>query len=223
MSSTRTVPARVPSDLHSSSPCRPSSAMKNTRSPTTARDDGPLPSPPGQMSLTRTVPALVPSDLHSSVPWTPSSAVKNAVPPTPTRFDGLLGNVRRADPAAVDAPRPVIVRAATTAVATGFPATSRARRRSALAPATFTRAAFTHARRRRRLMTAPPPGNQRQDIGRWTTPDGGARHRSPRSRYPREPLPPAPLPARPGWTRPQPLTSPVSPAGEGLLPNRDRP
>src|SRR5215213_2491896 len=142
------------------------------------------------MSLTRTVPALVPSVVHSSWPWTPSSAVKNVVPLTVTRFDGLPGKVLTGDAAAVDAPRPVaprpvaprpvIVRAAATAVATGFPATLRARRRSALAPATFTRAAFTQARRRRRLMTAPPPVNQRQEMGRWTTPVGGARHRSPR-------------------------------------------
>src|SRR3954470_14208142 len=105
MSLTRTVPVLVPSDLHSSRPRRPSPAVKNTRSPTTVRDEGSLGYAPGRMSLTRTVPALVPSDFHSSVPWLPSSAVKNVVPPTLTKPPGLLGKVLVAA-AAVDTPRP---------------------------------------------------------------------------------------------------------------------
>ena len=71
----------------------------------------------------------------------PSSAVKNNVPATLTRSDGSLGNVLRLGAAAVETPRPVIERAATTAAATGLPTILRARRRNTLAPRTFRRRA----------------------------------------------------------------------------------
>ena len=95
---TRTVPALVPSDLHSSRPWVPSLAVKNNRAAHSGQGGSGLEPvlPPGLMSLTRTVPALVPSDFHSSRPWVPSSAVKNNVPPTSTNWEGLL--VRAAEP-----------------------------------------------------------------------------------------------------------------------------
>src|SRR3954463_2044362 len=88
MSLTRTVPAFVPSEVHSSFPWTPSSAVKNNRPPTSVRFEGLLWRPRGSMSLTRTVPAFVPSEVHSSLPWTPSSAVKNNLPPTAVRDSG---------------------------------------------------------------------------------------------------------------------------------------
>src|SRR5262245_33129056 len=85
MSLTRLVPASVPSDCHSSFPCTPSSALKNS-CPSRFPSHTGYPQPewlPGQMSLTRVVPASVPSDRHSSGPCPPSSAgLKNSVSPT---------------------------------------------------------------------------------------------------------------------------------------------
>ena len=66
MSLTRTVPAAVPSLFHSSTPCVPSSAAKNSVPFTFVRSLGYELRLPGLMSLTRTVPAAVPSLFHSS-------------------------------------------------------------------------------------------------------------------------------------------------------------
>ena len=85
---TSTVPARLPSDFHSSTPWVPSSAEKNTRPPTSVNEWGYDSRPPGAMFLTRTVPARLPSDFHSSSPWVPSLTTKNNRPPTSVREEG---------------------------------------------------------------------------------------------------------------------------------------
>ena len=83
MSFTRTVPAAVPSVLHSSDPV-PSSAAKKSVPPTLVNPVG-LELPGRLMSATRTVPLSVPSLLHSSDPPTPSSAA-NARESVPGMF-----------------------------------------------------------------------------------------------------------------------------------------
>ena len=97
MSLTRAVPAAVPSLFHSSQPCVPSSAEKNSVPLTFVRSLGSKRAAAGSMSLTRTVPAAVPSLFHSSHPCVPSLAAKNSVPLT---FVRLLGG--RAVAARVD-------------------------------------------------------------------------------------------------------------------------
>ena len=80
---TRTVPALVPSDFHSSRPWVPSLAAKNNRPPMAVREEGWLPAVRrafGLMFLTRTVPALLPSDFHSSRPVGAVVAEKNKRP-----------------------------------------------------------------------------------------------------------------------------------------------
>ena len=84
----QTVPAAVPSLFHSSTPCVPSSAAKNSVPLTFVRSLGYELALPGLMSLTRTVPAAVPSLFHSSCPCVPSSAAKNSVPLTFVRLSG---------------------------------------------------------------------------------------------------------------------------------------
>src|SRR5262249_53722303 len=92
MSATSTVPSAVPSLLHTSGPCSPSSATKQTVLPTlisralTGLSEPPL---PGLMSLTRAVLVAVPSLVHSSGPWTPSSATKKSLLFTTTKCEGL--------------------------------------------------------------------------------------------------------------------------------------
>ena len=87
---TRTVPASVPSDFHSSSPWVPSEALKNTVPLTLVRERGAADPLPARRSLTSTVPASVPSDFHSSAaPWWPCWAVKYTQLPTWTKFAGL--------------------------------------------------------------------------------------------------------------------------------------
>ena len=79
-SETSTVPASVPSDIHSSRPCVPSSAEKNSRPPATVSQRGPEPPGPGWMSSTLRVPASVPSLAHSSLSG-PAPAWKKKVEP----------------------------------------------------------------------------------------------------------------------------------------------
>src|SRR5262249_52324724 len=89
MSLTRTVPAAVPLLFHSSCPCVPSLAEKNSVPFTLIRllgVDEPLPE---LMSLTRAVPSAVPSLFHISMPLTPSSAAKYVVEPIASIDDGL--------------------------------------------------------------------------------------------------------------------------------------
>ena len=84
MSLTITVPDSVPSLFHSSLPWVPSSALKNSVSPTAISSVGRL-EPPGLglMSLTSTVPDSVPSLLYSSmVPSDAEFEAKKTVPPT---------------------------------------------------------------------------------------------------------------------------------------------
>ena len=93
MSFTNTVPAEVPSLVHSSKPlCAPDApllAAKYTLVPIATSPVGaPLPEP--WMSLTSTVPALVPSLFHSSVPLGWLVAEKCRVEPTTARLAGLL-------------------------------------------------------------------------------------------------------------------------------------
>src|SRR5262245_50880060 len=92
MSSTRVVPAGVPSVAHSSEPVDPSFAVKKTRLPTTVRLLGDEPVVRlGLISLTRNVPAAVPSLRHSSkllADAGPSVAEKYATPLRAT----ILGN-----------------------------------------------------------------------------------------------------------------------------------
>ena len=76
MSLTRFVPAAVPSDFQSSSPCVPSSAIRKRVPATFASPLGLELALPGLMSLTSFVPAAVPSDLQSSAPCVGSKAVK---------------------------------------------------------------------------------------------------------------------------------------------------
>src|SRR5215203_756743 len=91
MSLTSVVPLSVPSLFHSSTPCLPSSAAKNTCLPMTVTVSGwlqPLgiPQSPcwqrapggksGLMSLTTLVPLLVPSLFHSSSPYLAVAAWK---------------------------------------------------------------------------------------------------------------------------------------------------
>ena len=84
MSLTRTVPASVPSDFHSSAAVDAVVGGEEERAADarSARATAVVAAVAGLMSLTRTVPASVPSDFHSSSPWVPSSAVKNNVSPT---------------------------------------------------------------------------------------------------------------------------------------------
>src|SRR5262249_19792556 len=89
MSATIVVPAAVPSLLHSSRPCTPSSALKN-RFPLMLIRSGEDPSLPGRMSLTIVVPAAEPSLFQSSPPWIPSFAAKYSVPLTFVRYEGSL-------------------------------------------------------------------------------------------------------------------------------------
>ena len=84
---TRTVPALVPSDFHSSV-SRVPSATKYSFLPTAVRNEGEEERARRLMSSTRTVPALVPFDFHSSVPWVPSSAEKNNFPPAAVKYFG---------------------------------------------------------------------------------------------------------------------------------------
>src|SRR5215213_284285 len=94
MSLTSLVPFSVPSLFHSSTPCLPSSAAKNTCLPMTVTVSGwlqPLGMPQspwsqrapggksGLMSLTSLVPFSVPSVFHSSSPCFLSHALKNVV------------------------------------------------------------------------------------------------------------------------------------------------
>src|SRR5262245_60070145 len=118
MSLTMTVPCAVPSLFHSSKPCTPSSAVKNSVPLTSVRFPihaaGNPPAGPGLMSLTILVPAAVPSLFHSSRPCTPSSAVKNSVPLRLVRNDGdkgpelspLTGTVPAAVPSLFHSPTP---------------------------------------------------------------------------------------------------------------------
>ena len=172
---TRTVPALVRSDFHSSRPWVPSLAVKNNLPRIAVSEAGLEPVLVlGLMSLTRTVPALVPSDFHSSWPWVPSSAVKNNVPPTSANSEGLLeraagtghgAGVPAALPATTwsvsalalvvypaDAATPAKVTAAAAAVAARVAPAPRARRRSTLAWETRARTTFFFAHRCRRLM-----------------------------------------------------------------------
>jgi hypothetical protein len=69
--------------LHSSDPCRPSSALKyrlsfNRVNPTRLDPEG-----PDLMSLTILVRKALPVDLQSSAPWRPSSAEKKTTPSIP--------------------------------------------------------------------------------------------------------------------------------------------
>src|SRR5262249_1143546 len=97
---TRVVPASVPSLFHSSHPCVPSSALKNSVPLTFVRWRGPELPLPVLMSLTSTVPASVPSLFHSSCPCLPSSAARNSVPLTLVREMGseLLTTTRESRP-----------------------------------------------------------------------------------------------------------------------------
>ena len=74
-SMSRAVFAFVPSLLHISLPCTPSSALKRY-SAVRRQLVGVESALPGLMSLTSVVPLLVPSLLHSSRPCLPSVAVK---------------------------------------------------------------------------------------------------------------------------------------------------
>src|SRR5215212_8768941 len=91
MSLTSLVPLLVPSVFHSSTPCLPSFAVKNTVLPTSVMSSAQ--EPPRQlfcplqamvvgagaavlMFLTSLVPLLVPSVFHSSTPCLPSFALK---------------------------------------------------------------------------------------------------------------------------------------------------
>ena len=84
MSSSRLVPASVPSVTHSSGPVVAGSVPLATRtarpSPSAAM---PLPAPlftPGAMSFSRLVPTAVPSVTQNSLPWLASCAEKSARP-----------------------------------------------------------------------------------------------------------------------------------------------
>src|SRR6266540_847433 len=85
MSFTRTVPAAVPSDLHSSRPLPPMIPANSTRPPATA-----ISPTAGPGARTWTVPALVPSLFHR-VPFSTSGEVrKNRVPFRLTKPAGTL-------------------------------------------------------------------------------------------------------------------------------------
>src|SRR5262249_4249747 len=86
---TSTVPAAVPSLFHSSRPCVPSSAVKNSLPLTSVSHQGYEVALPGLRSLTSTVPAARPSLFHSSRPLTPSCAVKEAVEPITAILNGF--------------------------------------------------------------------------------------------------------------------------------------
>jgi len=76
MSLTRTVPASVPSDFHSSAPLAAVVALKYSLPLKAVSSFGSEVPVPALMSFTRTVPAAVPSVFHSSRPTTLSSAAK---------------------------------------------------------------------------------------------------------------------------------------------------
>src|SRR5687767_9758923 len=80
MSRTNTVPATVPSDFHSSYPCVPLLATKNSVPLTLVKPQGFALALPLRMSLTMDVPAIVPSVFQSSKPLVPLFAAKNAKP-----------------------------------------------------------------------------------------------------------------------------------------------
>src|ERR671932_700795 len=83
MSLTRVVPAAVPSLFHSSPPCTPSSAAKNSVPFTSAMLPGDEPTVRVPlMSLTSAVPAAVPSDFHRSDAYEEPETVKNSGPLT---------------------------------------------------------------------------------------------------------------------------------------------
>src|SRR5262245_60953825 len=128
MSLTRTVPASVPFDFHSSRPWTPSLAVKKTSPPTSVRESGLLGRVCGSLHCDWGAPALRAAFLRGSA----LSA----------------GDVA----AAVDAPTPIRVTAAAIAAARLAPA-PRARRRSTLAHATRDRRALSLAERLRRLTT----------------------------------------------------------------------
>src|SRR5262249_26859185 len=89
MSLTSTVPAAVPSLFHSSVPCVPSLAVKNSVPLTLVKLLG-KEGPPGVMSLTTTVTVAVPTDVlnagpqlvHGCGPSPEQSPAKNSVPLT---------------------------------------------------------------------------------------------------------------------------------------------
>jgi hypothetical protein len=83
-SASRTVPAVVPSLVHSSRPCVPSSAPKTSRPPRSIISNTKECAGPGWMSFTSAVPASVPSVLHSSSPVSGVRATKNRRPPLAT-------------------------------------------------------------------------------------------------------------------------------------------
>src|SRR3712207_7915214 len=95
MSLTRSVPALVPSDFHSSLPWPPPLAAKYNRPAHRVRRYGSLPDLPFLTSLTWTVPTVLPSDVHSSRPRAPSSALKNKRPLTAVRAPGRLPGASR--------------------------------------------------------------------------------------------------------------------------------
>src|SRR5947207_15863628 len=88
MSATIMVPAAVPSLIHNSKPCAPSSASKKSVPLTLVKKKGLGEALSGLMSFTISVPAAVPSLFHSSRPDVGSSAEKKSVPLTLVRLPG---------------------------------------------------------------------------------------------------------------------------------------
>ena len=150
---TRTVPALLPSDFHAR-PWTPSSAVKNSVSPTTVRSSGRLPASPPEsdlMFLTRTVPALLPLDFHSPAVVAGPGAEKQR-PPYAVRARGSLEGMRGDGHCNASAPKPSVA-------STGVPVPGVAR--AAPAPASVTAAAVaavaahTLAERARRRRAFP--------------------------------------------------------------------
>src|SRR3954453_23949296 len=127
---TSTVPAAVPSDFHSSLPCMPSRAAKNTESPRAVRLSGVLEGPSVGHCATEA------PELRGAPDAVGSLGAAKAVP-APARVTA----------AAVAAVAAVAARAAPAA---------RVRRRSTFSRATRARTALLFALRRRLLMSLAP-------------------------------------------------------------------